>query len=82
MNELDFLSDSQKKDLQSKVSQMNYEDLRKQVENIDKNQVMKKLRSMGLGSIADKYANTSDEDIMKLLASNPDILRKIKGLLK
>ncbi len=82
MNELDFLSESQKKDLQSKVSQMNYDDLKKQVENIDKNEVMQKLRSMGLGGIADKYANTSDEDIMRLLAKNPDILKKIKGLLK
>ncbi len=82
MDELNFLSQEQKSDLQSKVSKMNYDDLKRQVQGIDKNQVMNKLRSLGLGSIADKYANTSDDEIMRLLANNPDILKKINQLLK
>ena len=82
MDNLNFLSESQKEELESKISAMNYDDVKKQMANIDKNAVLKKLKDMGFKSIADKYANISDGELMKMLANNPDILKKLKMLLK
>lgn len=82
MNDLNFLSESQKEELSSKISGMNYDDIKKQVSGIDKNAVLKKLTDMGFKSVADKYRNISDEELMRMLASNPDILKKLKMLLK
>lgn len=82
MDNLNFLSESQREELNSKISAMNYDDIKKQISGIDKNAVLRKLDAMGFKSVADKYRGISDEELMKMLANNPDILKKLKMLLK
>ena len=65
----------------SSKGNLSMEDLQKNLGNIDKSQVEKKLRSMGLKDIADKLSRTSNEEILKLVSKNPDILRKINQLM-
>ena len=60
---------------------LSMEDLQRNLGNIDKSQVEKKLRSMGLKDIADKLNRTSNEEILDLVSKNPDIIRKINQLM-
>ena len=57
------------------------EELEKQIKGIDKNAVEKKLRDMGYGDIANKLNKTSDEEIMKMISKNPDILKKVNQIM-
>ena len=57
-------------------------DIRKRLGTIDKNAAIEKLRKMGLGSVADKLKNTSDDELIKLIAENPALLKKINSFLK
>ncbi len=57
-------------------------DIRKRLGTIDKNAAIEKLRKMGLGSVADKLKNTSDDELIKLISENPALLKKINSFLK
>lgn len=57
-------------------------DLEKQIKNMDKNEMIKKLNELGLSPIAKKLEGMSKEDILGGLNSNPKIFDKIKDLLK
>ena len=54
------------------------EELKRQLNGIDRNAVENKLRLMGMKDIADKLSRTSNEEIMKMLQNNPDIIKKVK----
>ncbi len=57
------------------------EELEKQIKGIDKNAVEKKLRQMGYGDVANKLNKTSNEEILKMLAKNPDILKRLNQMM-
>ena len=57
------------------------EELEKQIKGIDKGAVEKKLREMGYGDIANKLNKTSNEEIMKMISKNPDILKKVNQMM-
>ena len=58
------------------------EELEKQIKGIDKNLVIKKLNSMGLGKAAQMLGGMSDEDIIREVSKNPAILKKLNSFLK
>ena len=57
------------------------EELEKQIKGIDKNAVENKLREMGYGDIADRLNRTSNEEILKMLSKNPDIIKKLNQMM-
>ena len=57
------------------------EELEKQIKGIDKNAVEKKLRDMGYGDIANKLGRTSNEELIKMISKNPDILKKVNQMM-
>ncbi len=57
------------------------EELEKQIRGIDKSAVEKKLRQMGYGDVANKLNKTSNEEILKMLAKNPDILKRLNQMM-
>ncbi|MBQ4631700.1 MAG: hypothetical protein IJB70_12045 [Clostridia bacterium] len=63
-------------------SSITEEEIRNKISSIDRNAAMKKLRSMGLGSIADKVSNISDAQLIDIVSKNPALLKRINELLK
>ncbi|MBQ7901327.1 MAG: hypothetical protein IJ365_05120 [Clostridia bacterium] len=57
------------------------QELERQISGIDRNAVEKKLRQMGMSDIADKLSKTSNEEIMRMLRNNPDVLKKLNKLM-
>lgn len=57
------------------------EDVKRQIAGIDKGAVEKRLRQMGMKDIADKLSRTSNEEIMRMLQSNPDIIKKVNQIM-
>ena len=57
------------------------EELEKQIKGIDKNAVEKKLRDMGYGDIANNLGKTSNEELIKMISKNPDILKKVNQMM-
>lgn len=60
---------------------LTHEELKREIARIDKSAVEKKLRQMGMKDIADKLNRTSNEEIMKLIQNNPDILKKVNQMM-
>ena len=56
-------------------------ELEKRLRNIDKSAVEKKLREMGMGDVADKLKRTDNEEILRMIRSNPDILKKVNKMM-
>ena len=57
-------------------------ELQKRLQGIDKNAAARKLRSMGLGPVADKMMSMSDKELIDIISKNPSLLRKINDYLK
>lgn len=57
-------------------------DIRKKLCTINKNAAIEKLKQMGLGPVAEKLKHTSDEELIKMIADNPSLLKKINSFLK
>ena len=66
----------------SKVSSLGGEDIERIIKNTDKSKAMAKMRSMGLGVLADKLGAMSDRELLELLKNNPSILKKVNKFLK
>lgn len=62
-------------------SPLTEEELKRQIAGIDKNAVEKRLRQMGMKDIADKLSRTSNEEIMKMLQNNPDIIKRVNQIM-
>ncbi len=58
------------------------DDIKNRLKSIDKNEAIKKLNELGLGNIADKIKNISDEELIKMISKNPALLKKINSFLK
>lgn len=56
--------------------------LREKIKSVNKDEVIRKLQSMGLGDAARMLENMSDEEILKEALKNPAILKKLNSLLK
>ena len=56
-------------------------ELDKRLRDIDKSAVEKKLREMGMGDVADKLKRTNNEEILRMIRSNPDILKKVNQMM-
>ena len=65
-----------------KKGNLSENDIRQKIKTINKNEVIKKLNSMGLGNAAKMLEKMSDEDILKELSKNPSILKKLNQFLK
>ena len=57
------------------------EELERQMKSIDRSAVEKKLRQMGMKDVADKLSRTSNEEILRMLAANPDIIKRINQIM-
>ena len=57
------------------------QELEQQLADIDRSAVEKKLRQMGMRDIADKLSRTSNEEIMRMLQNNPDIIKRINQIM-
>lgn len=57
-------------------------DIREKIKTVNKNDVIKKLNSMGLGGAAQMLKNMSDDDIIREISKNPAILKRLNSLLK
>ncbi len=58
------------------------DDIKKRIKSIDKNEAIKKLNELGLGNIAEKIKNISDDELVKMISKNPALLKKINSFLK
>ncbi|MBQ6894897.1 MAG: hypothetical protein IJN40_05345 [Clostridia bacterium] len=56
--------------------------LREKIKSVNKDEVIRKLQSMGLRNAARMLENMSDEEILKEALNNPAILKKLNSLLK
>ena len=65
-----------------KTGNLSENDIRQKIKGINKNEVIKKLNSMGLGSAAKMLERMSDEDILRELSKNPAILKKASEMMK
>ena len=52
------------------------------MDGFNKGEVLKKLREMGMDSVANKLERMSEKEIERLLISNPQILKKAAEILK
>lgn len=66
----------------SGVANLNETDIRKKIKSVDRGEVIRKLNSMGLGKAAQMLNGMSDEEIIRKIAANPSILKKIDMFLK
>ncbi len=57
------------------------EEVKRQISGIDKNAVEKRLRQMGMKDVADKLSRTSNEEIIRMLQNNPDIIKKLNQIM-
>ena len=57
------------------------EEVKKQIAHIDKAAVEKRLRQMGMKDIADKLNRTSNEEIIKMLQNNPEVIKKVNQIM-
>ena len=71
----EFIKENAKK---CSIKSTNPEELMK---NFDKNAVQKKLREIGMGDIAKKLEGLNENDIKKLINSNPQILKKAMQII-
>lgn len=56
-------------------------ELAKNLRNLDKSAVERKLREMGMGDVADKLKHTDNEQIMRMIRANPDVLKKVNKMM-
>ena len=66
----------------SGTQNLSEQDIREKIKTVNKNDVIKKLNSMGLGSAAQMLKNMSDDDIIREISKNPAILKRLNSLLK
>lgn len=66
----------------SSPNELNENELMKKISQTDKKKAMDKLRSMGLGSVADKLNSISDKELMDIIKKNPGLLKKAKDFIK
>ena len=57
------------------------DEIKRQIAHIDKTAVEKRLRQMGMKDIADKLRRTSNEEIIKMLQNNPDVIKKVNQIM-
>ena len=57
------------------------DELKRQIAGMDKIAVERRLRQMGMKDIADKLSRTSNEEIMKMLRNNPDIIKRVNQIM-
>lgn len=69
------------KDFSTSGKRISREELERQIGSMDKGAVEKKLRDMGMKDVADRLGRTSNEEILRMLSKNPDILRKLNQLM-
>ncbi len=75
-----LISNMEKKS--SGTQSLSEQDIREKIKTVNKNDVIKKLNSMGLGGAAQMLKNMSDEDIIREISKNPAILKRLNSLLK
>lgn len=75
-----LINNMEKSNLQS--GKLSENDIREKIKTVDKNEVIRKLKNMGLGSAAKMLENMSDEDIIREVSKNPAILKRLNSLLK
>ncbi len=68
--------------LRGKVNSVSQEDLKKSIRNVNRAEAISKLRSMGLGSVADKLSSVSDDELIRIISQNPGLINKINNFLK
>ena len=56
-------------------------ELEKRLANIDKAEVERKLRQMGMSDVANKLKHTNNEEILRMLRANPDIIKKVNKMM-
>lgn len=66
----------------SGTQNLSEQDIREKIKTVNKNDVIKKLNSMGLGGAAQMLKNMSDDDIIREISKNPAILKRLNSLLK
>ena len=71
----EFIKENAKK---CSIKSTNPEELMK---NFDKNAIQKKLCEIGMGDIAKKLEGLNENDIKKLINSNPQILKKAMQII-
>lgn len=64
------------------VKDTSEESLINMINNMNKNDVITKLNSMGLTFISEKIKHTSNEELVKMLKNNPQILNKLNNFIK
>jgi len=52
------------------------------MQGFNKQLVQNKLRELGMGELANKLNNLSEQEIEKLIRANPSILRKASEMMK
>ena len=65
-----------------KIKNSSQENIISMINSMDKNEMITKLNSLGLGFVSEKVKNTSKEDLIKLLKNNPQLLNKLDNYIK
>lgn len=77
-----ILSTNSGRETSKKMANATNENVINMINNMDKNEMISKLNSMGLGFISQKIKNTSKEDLIRMLKNNPQILNKLNNYIK
>lgn len=67
---------------QKPLSSMSNEEIKARLSEVNREAAMNKLRSIGLGSIAEKIKNMSNEELAKIISENPALQKKIDAFMK
>ncbi|MBQ4528581.1 MAG: hypothetical protein II998_10990 [Clostridia bacterium] len=73
---------NESKILKNNQSPITEDEIKKRISGIDRKAAINKLRSLGLGSIADKVNSLSDEQLVDMIGKNPGLLKKINDFIK
>ena len=68
--------------LKGNINSLSSQDIRKTLKSVNKGEAIAKLKSMGLSGVAQKLSDMSDDELVKIVANNPEILKKINDYLK
>lgn len=60
---------------------MTEKDMENYIRSTDKSAVERKLREMGMTDVADKLRRTDNEQILRMLKANPDIINKVNQIM-
>lgn len=80
--DIDKISKSLGKSEREAIKNLDKSTIQSRVGNLDISEAVKKMRQLNLNEAADKLAEMNNSDLVNMIASNPEIVDKLKSIFK